>query len=250
MQKPPKQKSGSLRDHHRLPIETCPRCAEEWKRLGAVRVTLLSRLADSAAGAVAAFERGDELPATPADVERQEAVAGVLRRRYTRALEEKSELLRTPAHRRVAKIRHARRRFRSCLLAEMLVEECVARVHGSPAEAAALAYLAQQVLGWAAEWPPDAPPLPRRVPALRARASAHQANALRVVGDLPKADRIFADLRLDEAATPIPPLVRAEIDSLEASLRTDQRRLQEAEILLALLHFPWILCSSIPPQQR
>ena len=68
--------------------------------------------------------------------------------------------------------------------------------------------------------------------ALLARAAAHRANALRAAGDHPAAERIFIDLRRQLAAQPPRrPAAVAEITRLEAALRLDQERLDEAEEL-------------------
>jgi tetratricopeptide (TPR) repeat protein len=69
---------------------------------------------------------------------------------------------------------------------------------------------------------------------LRLRIRAHEANALRVQGELRSAAERFQQLtdRLDGAEPPAL-AVSAELASLEASLRNDQRQLERAEALLA-----------------
>ena len=70
-------------------------------------------------------------------------------------------------------------------------------------------------------------------PILVARAEAHRANALRVGGDLPAAERAFRELRRLLADRPLADhSAAAEINSFEASLLIDQRRFVEAEHLL------------------
>ncbi|HMB54229.1 MAG TPA: hypothetical protein VKU40_12990, partial [Thermoanaerobaculia bacterium] len=72
-------------------------------------------------------------------------------------------------------------------------------------------------------------PVPAWAPALVARAAAHRANALRVAGDLPAAERAFAGLRHRLADRPLAdPAAVAEIASLEASLCIGQRRFEAA----------------------
>jgi tetratricopeptide (TPR) repeat protein len=68
------------------------------------------------------------------------------------------------------------------------------------------------------------------VPAL---ASAQMANACRAGGDLPRAEEHFRHVRyLVSREGVTDPLVLAQIDHLEGSLRKDQRRFPEAEALL------------------
>jgi len=134
---------------------------------------------------------------------------------------------------RVRNIRRASsRRFRSPLLVEALIEEGRGR----------LGYDGRDTLGWLAA----ARAVLTRAEAevhgrsghaplgdLRLRIRAHEANALRVLGDLPAAERAFGELRRSLAAAEAPAVaVSAELASLEASLRYDQRRLLEAEALL------------------
>jgi len=146
-----------------------------------------------------------------------------------RAMEDRCELLlRTPPDQRVRKIRRARRRFRSFLLAEMLIEECRRRVRNEPAVALAVVDLVPHVLAWTRKR--VAPP---QANDLLARASAHRANALRVAGDLPAAEREFIALRSRLALHPVAdPSAEADVASLEASLFIGQRRFEEADALL------------------
>jgi tetratricopeptide (TPR) repeat protein len=66
------------------------------------------------------------------------------------------------------------------------------------------------------------------------RAVAHRANALRVAGDLPAADTVFATLQRNAGSVlDADPELSAEVDSLEASLRMDQRQFVQAKKLLA-----------------
>ncbi len=76
----------------------------------------------------------------------------------------------------------------------------------------------------------------RPVADLRARASAELGNALRVNERFAEAGEALRRARslLEEGAGD--PMVRARIDDIEASLRKDQRRLDEAEALLARVY--------------
>jgi tetratricopeptide (TPR) repeat protein len=132
-----------------------------------------------------------------------------------------------PAERREARVAAARTRFRSRALAELLIEASRETVRREPREAAALAGLAalvaERLVGAEAA----------AAPALGILAIAHRANAERVAGDMPAADRAFARVRerLATAAVDDPGL-HADVCSLEASLRIAQRRFDDAADLL------------------
>lgn len=144
-------------------------------------------------------------------------------------------LLRLPRRARLDRIVQARTHFRSRVFAELLVEEAATRVRTDPGEAAELAELVPVVLdripgAGGQDWVDD----------LKTRARAHVANARRVAGDLEEANQLFLDVRARLAnASSNDGDLHAEVNRLEASLRLDQRRLEEAEQLLdraVLLH--------------
>jgi hypothetical protein len=134
----------------------------------------------------------------------------------------------TPTSRREA-VRRARRQTRTPALAELLVEEARRQLGADPRRALVWLDLAEEATRR----------LSARFPAivgrrLRWRLSAHRANALRVMGELTAAARIFDDLAARPPAHRPPGLEdRAELLSLEASLRIDLREWEEAERLLA-----------------
>lgn len=158
-----------------------------------------------------------------------------LRRERRRACAELRELTSLPASARAQCIQRARTRFRSRTLAELLIEECRRMIHENPVEARSFAALVDVVLLWTpgaveSDWARE----------LSLRARAWEANALRAGGDLRAADHAFGELRvrLAREITSCEEL-HAELCSLEASLRIDQRRLSEARNLLdraAFLH--------------
>lgn len=153
------------------------------------------------------------------------SAAGEERRRARRDL---AALRALPPGERERRVRSARTRFRSRALAELLVEASHQTARHDPAEAVALAALVPAVLARL-----SCPAGRAAAPALNVLALAKRANALRVGGDLPAADRVFAEVRERLAATVLDdPALHAEVCSLEASLRCDQRRLGEAEHLL------------------
>ena len=101
-------------------------------------------------------------------------------------------------------------------------------MHNAPSEALEWIELVPIALDWART--ADGPLWAK---ALLARATAHRANALRVLGDHPAAERLFVELRRTLAREPIDDTgALAEIASLEASLRIEQNLHAEAEELL------------------
>lgn len=128
-----------------------------------------------------------------------------------------------------ARVFRASDRFRSPFLVNLLIAESRRRVTADPFEAYELAELAHEVAlrvphelysgSWAAT--------------SIALANAYRANALRAVGDGRTADPILEgaiDLFTEEGSGD--PLIEAELMGLQASLRKDQRRFDEAEYLL------------------
>ena len=135
------------------------------------------------------------------------------------------ELLAIPPAERLARIDRARSRFRGPVLAERLIEESRRRTPADPREGYDLAELARAVVHRSPDHPDTF--------SLLALASAQMANACRAGGDLRRAGEHFRYVRYlvsHEGVTD--PLVLAQIDHLEGSLRKDQRRFEEAEALL------------------
>jgi hypothetical protein len=145
------------------------------------------------------------------------------------AREDLNRLLRLPVETWARRVAGARTRFRSRAFADLLIEESRRQVRTAPEKAAALAELVPIALSRL----PAAADRPWGQ-ALRLRAAAHRANALRVAGELPAADAAFAAIRRDVGfALNAEPSLSAEVDSLEATLRFAQRQLVQAENLLA-----------------
>jgi hypothetical protein len=135
------------------------------------------------------------------------------------------ELLAIPPAERLARIARARSRFRGPVLAERLIRESRRRTPADPREGYDLAELARIVVYRSADHPDNF--------ALLALASAQMANACRAGGDLRQAGEHFLYVRsLVSREDVTDPIVLAQIDHLEGSLRKDQRRFEEAEALL------------------
>lgn len=152
-----------------------------------------------------------------------------VRREQRRARADLRELRRLPPDQRAERIEHARSRFRSRALADLLVEESRRVVREDPAEAQSLATLVEVVLLWTPgalgeDWARE----------LALRAHAWEANAIRVSGELRLADRRFRELRARLAREVVDSeALHAEVCSLEASLRIDQGQVGEARQLLS-----------------
>ena len=215
---------------HQHVLEGCPVCRQEWERLVSRQPEIrrmLSELAQ-ATGDGAATSPPNYDSAFGVAAKRVEAEARQLKEDRRRARRELRRLLAVAPERWSEKVYSARRSYRSRAFAELLVEEARRRVRERPRLARQLAELVAEVLHWipgaeSKEWAAE----------LTALARGQVGNALRVEGELPEADRRFAELRRDLQAAPVDDAeVLAELSSLEASLRIDQRRFDEAAELL------------------
>lgn len=205
---------------------SCPECAEVWERLGSIlRRACLEQesrlfLAEPAPPDPLSVSSS---PRKQAEMDRRLARIGRLRRRAKKQL---SELRHTPRDARRRKVASAYRRFRSRFLAELLVEEARSVVRQEPLEAASFAGLVRPALKWTLVSPPQ------WAAALLARGAAHQANGLRIAGDLDAAGRAYEELWGTVSPLQLEPQVFAEVASLEASLRVAQHGYEAAERLL------------------
>lgn len=217
---PPRTLATLVRHHL---SELCPECWKAFELLDGDAAELRAAMTPPAAGRPGygeAFERAAgravHEAATLEEVERT-------------ARDELDELMAlTPGERR-DRVARARTRFRSRRLATLLLDEALSRGCTEPAESGELAELVDEVLlrmpgallePWAQ--------------ALSAQALALRANTLRAAGDLAGADRLFGRVRSRLAGFPLDDSqTHARLAVLEASLRQEQRRLAEAEALLA-----------------
>lgn len=136
------------------------------------------------------------------------------------------ELLELPRWQRLERVRRDRSTLSGPLLADALLERGRRFLPGRSEEAYEAASLARVVLQH--ERPTAL------TSELYARALAHQGNARRIQGDLRLAEETFEIARfLLRTQGGGDRLVRAEIDSLEGSLRGAQRRFSEAESLFS-----------------
>ncbi len=133
-------------------------------------------------------------------------------------------LLALPKEQRRAAIENEPQEYQGPAIAELLIDDSLAQMPGRPREAMALAELAMVVLSHSK--------FSGYVVELYARATAHAANALRVIGRLSE-----ASLLLDNARFTLrgegggDRMVRAELDNFEGGLCRDQRRFDDAEAL-------------------
>lgn len=136
------------------------------------------------------------------------------------------EILALPDGERAEGVRRDPYRYSGVELSRLLLAEARGHLPAEPKEAYALAGLARAVLQHGSA-SPDAT-------GLYALALAHQGNALRAQGELPPAEELLESARfLIDANGSGSSLTRAELDSLEGSLRWAQRRFAEAESLLS-----------------
>jgi tetratricopeptide (TPR) repeat protein len=127
-------------------------------------------------------------------------------------------------------------RFRGRALVEHLLAESFSRVRNSPSESLELAEIAGDALDRTLAgtgFGPAADDRPEWSIALEVRAIAYAANSLRVAGELRAADATLRRARARLARFPLnDSTLHAEVASLEASLRLDQRRFADADSLL------------------
>lgn len=214
---------------HRHLVETCSECRAGWSDIGAI---LQKAYRDNLAEATRASQLPpvsiDDLSAAPSQEEEVYAATRERRRLRRRAKKQLSKLRCATRSRREEMIRASERQFNTRKLAQLLIDEARATVRDDPAEAESMASLVPLVLDWT-----RGPDGPEWATALRARAEAHRANALRVGGDLPAADQAFVRLNQNLVDRPVADSATlGEIASLEASLRIGQRRFAPAEELL------------------
>jgi tetratricopeptide (TPR) repeat protein len=156
------------------------------------------------------------------------AVAGRLDGERQGATADLEGLLALPRGERAAALAAADGRCRSPLLFELLLRRSRDALRRDPEEARELAVLAERVAGRVP--PAFGAAIPAR---LAIRAVAHRANALRVAGEVRRADALWTEIHARAAGEPGgDPTDEAELASLEASLRADQRRFDEAARLL------------------
>lgn len=154
----------------------------------------------------------------------------VLPESFREARRDHRRLKKLPPEERPEKVRRARTRFRTPEAIALFLREARRALARSPDEALACLDLARQgALGV-----PAAVYSEEVAAALLLQVEAHRANALRAAGDLGAADARWAALRADPGLQRVADFrVHAELASLEASLRLDQRRLGEADRQLA-----------------
>jgi tetratricopeptide (TPR) repeat protein len=148
-----------------------------------------------------------------------------LEARWRKAEEDLAALLAAPREERRARIERARSRFRGPYLVELLIQESRRCTPEDPGEAYHLAELARFIIH-------RSPGTPESFD-LVALATASMANASRAGGDLRQAEEHFQYARyvITHQGVTAPGVI-AQIDSLEGSLRIDQRRFPQAEALL------------------
>jgi len=212
--------------HARL-VEVCPACRERWdgEPLFAAPAEAPEAMSPPPSHGALPASRTFFLATYDRELDRLQRMRAIARC----ARQDLSRLLRLPEEEWSSIVTKATTRFCSLAFVHLLIEKARTLVRAAPERSAALAALVplaldrvpgRDAMAWARE--------------LRLRGAAHHANAFRVTGDLPAAQRIFAELRRTMAGwPPCRSALIAEIASLEATLRTAQRRFVEADHLLA-----------------
>jgi hypothetical protein len=172
----------------------------------------------------------DYTAALAAAREKTVALAARLDAEQSGARRDLKRLLKLQPTQRPEELANARTRYRSPVLLDLLIEEARRLLRVSPQRALDLLLTAEAVAARIATEVYGATFCAR----LAVRAAAHHANALRVQGDLRGAHATWAEIKKKVAGEPVGDTdAEAELASLEASLRLDQRRFDDAEELLA-----------------
>lgn len=166
---------------------------------------------------------GDAVRRALAKVSARAEEAATLREEAERDL---AQLAKLPASERRGRIRRSFKRYRNPVLVDLCLEQSRRNVHESPYVALDWAECAQEL---ALQLPHERFGSPLAMTCL-ARANAWRANALRASGRLaPAASLLEGASRLFAHEGTGDPLVKAELASLVASLRKDQRHFHEAQ---------------------
>jgi hypothetical protein len=154
----------------------------------------------------------------------------VAARAFRRAERRLARLRKLPPEARLAAIRYAAPAAGNPALPLLLLEESRRRLGGDPREALAWLDLGEEAVEHlAGAGFPERALVPHSL-----RLAAHRGNALRILGELPAAERIFQGLAAHPRRGELGHFGDlGELLSLEASLRIDQRRWEAAEELLA-----------------
>lgn len=209
--------------HHYEAVERGEMTPEELKRRFREHALELCPVCD---GELAAYLHGKRLEGLSliALLALLRRIEGDIGRLEEEARQELAALLAMIPAERTARVRRARKRFRNPLLADLLIEKSRDCVFADPRQAADLARLAFDVALRIEVSLPGGGDLAHEP---MTRAMAYEANALRAAGDLRAAEKsmasVLANLGKLQAL-----LAQAEIVNLAASLRLDQRRLDEA----------------------
>ncbi|MEM7480465.1 MAG: hypothetical protein AAF481_04785 [Acidobacteriota bacterium] len=203
--------TAALRSH-------CPHCARNLEAAARLARKQL-RVAGERPRMFAAVSKG----VVPADT--------TLRFEHRRAAKQVAALEELPWEERLSKIQGLRSRDSSPVLVEALFAASRKALGTSVAEAGEWLDLAgahlsrlRGLAGYSREF----------LAALSLRLAARRANLLRVASDLPAADEAWKNLRADPRLARVGNLAtHADLASLEASLRLDQRRLERGAQLIA-----------------
>lgn len=210
-------------------MDECDECRQVWEQM----VAMTSSAQTASAGRLDGHSH-DRARTGHEEVAEQESRLTELRKKRRNARQDVTSLLRMAPESRRSKIENARTRFRSRLFVEMLLEEARNRVRQDARDSADLAALVPVAVHWmAGKVEPD---WAFRVTSL---ATAIEANALRIAGELAAADQLFHDLARRIRRNPtLNSGDLAEITTKKAALRSEQRQYDEAERLLdkAILH--------------
>lgn len=198
-------------------VEVCPRCQRQWSEQSGRSLSLgaeLARLEYSAAFSGAL----ELLPRRCVDLQRERREAPILVDELA-SLEEETEQIR---------LLEEESRFQTWGVCDLLISHSRRAAFEDPAMAQGLARLAIELVDHLDSWKYGASFLED----VRALGYAYLANGLRMASQLRQAQKATDRARRSLELGAGDPLVMAQVLSLEASLRRDQRRFDEAQRLL------------------
>lgn len=209
-------------------MDECPECRQRWHEIASIE--RYHGTSDLAGRRLAAAEDATGCE----EIEQHESRLAALRKERRQARRDIQHLLTLEPQARRKRIENARTRFRSKVFVELLLKKARLQVRQDARTSADLAALVPVAIHWMAGMVD--PDWAFRMTCL---ATAVEANGLRIGGDLPRADRLFQRLKKRLSRRPaLGSADLADVLSLEASLRFDQRQYDDTERLLnqAILH--------------
>ncbi len=198
-------------------VEVCPQCRRQWTEQSEGALSAAAELARVEYSA--AFDSAlDLLPRRCVDLQRERREAPALVEELASVVGEEEQI----------RLLEEESRYQTWGVCDLLINESRRAAFEDPVVAQLLARLAIELVGRLDTWKYGASFLED----VRALGHAYFANGLRMASDLREAEEAIDRARRSLELGAGDPLVMAQVLSLQASLRRDQRRFDEAQYLL------------------